>query len=189
MKELKDTIDVILKYSSKKEQNRVNMDVRQKYEQLTRLLIKNDLSITTMESCTSGLIASLITDTEGASAIMKGACITYSNEAKVMDGVPKEIIDNFGVYSKETALAMSKACKNKFGADIGIGITGSFGNVDPNNPDSVPGEIYFSISFGDDEKAFHQSIPSQPSRHDYKLYAAELVADKLFDTLSEKGLC
>ena len=60
-----------------------------------------------MESCTSGLIASLITDTEGASAVMKGAYITYSNEAKVLHGVPKETIDKYGVYSYETAEDMA----------------------------------------------------------------------------------
>ncbi len=159
------------------------MNVRDKYERITKHLIKSKLTITTMESCTSGLIASLITDTEGASAILKGAYITYSNEAKVMNGVPQEIIDKYGVYSKETARSMSKACKEKFSADIGIGITGSFGNVDPNNADSVPGEIFFAITFGNDSSVWQSSIPVQPSRHDYKLCAADLVADKLLEIL------
>ena len=55
--------------------------VRRKYEKLTHRLIELGMTITTMESCTSGQIASLITDTEGASAILKGAFVTYSNEA------------------------------------------------------------------------------------------------------------
>ncbi|MBR0092847.1 MAG: CinA family protein, partial [Lachnospiraceae bacterium] len=66
--------------------------VRKKYADLTRLLIRNGISITTMESCTAGQIASLITDTEGASEIMKGAFVTYSNEAKIRQGVPAEVI-------------------------------------------------------------------------------------------------
>lgn len=68
------------------------------------------MTITTMESATSGQIASLITDTEGSSAILKGAFITYCNEAKIMQGVPAEILDKYTVYSKETAEAMAKAC-------------------------------------------------------------------------------
>lgn len=55
-------------------------DIRADYHKLTKLLISKELHITTMESATSGQIASLITDTEGASAIFKGALITYCNE-------------------------------------------------------------------------------------------------------------
>ena len=115
------------------------IEVRKKYEALTRLLIQKNRTITTMESCTSGQIASLITDTEGSSAIIKGAFVTYSNEAKIMQGVPEEIIQKYGVYSLETAEEMAKACRNTYKADYGVGVTGSFGNVDPNNEDSVPG--------------------------------------------------
>ena len=47
--------------------------IRNDYKKLTETLREKNISITTMESCTSGQIASLITDTEGASGIMKGA--------------------------------------------------------------------------------------------------------------------
>ena len=80
--------------------------VRGKYKELTLGLIRRGLTITTMESCTSGQIASLITDTEGSSAVLKGAFVTYSNEAKIMQGVPAAIIGTYGVYSAETASAM-----------------------------------------------------------------------------------
>ena len=53
----------------------VEKDIRQDYRKLTELLIEWNMSITTMESATAGQIASLITDTEGASAIFKGASI------------------------------------------------------------------------------------------------------------------
>lgn len=165
------------------------MDVRHKYEKLTKLLIKNNLTITTMESCTSGQIASLITDTEGSSRILKGAYITYSNEAKIMAGVDSSIIDTYGVYSKETALAMAKKCKERFQADIGIGITGSFGNVDPANKDSVPGQVHYAIICGDESIVKNALLPSQASRHDYKMYAADLVVDDLLSLLKSKGIC
>ena len=51
----------------------IESDIRNNYRALTKCLIEKHLSITTMESATSGQIASLITDTEGASAILKGA--------------------------------------------------------------------------------------------------------------------
>ncbi len=114
--------------------------------ELTKYLIDNNLEIATMESCTSGLIASNITDYEGSSAIMKGSYISYSNEAKIMFGVPSDIIDTYGVYSAETAIEMARVAKDTFKSDISIGVTGSFSNVDPNNKDSIAGEIYFQIN-------------------------------------------
>ena len=158
--------------------------VRSKYAALTQALIKKNITITTMESCTSGQIASLITDTEGSSAIMKGACITYSNEAKVMEGIPAETIQHFGVYSAETAQAMSSTCQKKYRAAIGIGVTGSFGNVDPANADSVPGEVFFAISYNDSVSCYHCLVPAQSSRLAYKLYMADVVADRVTEILS-----
>lgn len=114
---------------------------------VTKILIEKELEVATMESCTSGLIASNITDYEGASAILKGSCITYSNDTKVMAGVRHETIEEYGVYSPETAYEMALTTRIKFDADLGIGITGSFGNVDPTNQDSVAGEIYFNIVY------------------------------------------
>ena len=153
--------------------------VREKYALLTNTLIEKNLTITTMESCTSGQIASLIADTEGSSAIIKGACITYSNEAKVKEGVMQATIDDFGVYSPETAAAMAITCKEKYDADIGIGVTGSFGNADPNNSDSIPGEVWFAIATEESTKCFHCTIPNQNSRLNYKLYMADVLADQL----------
>ena len=121
--------------------------VQKKYNLLTKTLIAKKITITLMESCTSGLIASLITDTEGSSEIFKGSFVTYSNKAKIRQGVPAETIENFGVYSKETAMAMASACKKAMGTDIGIGITGTFGNVDPLNKDSTVGQAFFAIDF------------------------------------------
>lgn len=153
--------------------------VRDKYATITRELIASNTTITTMESCTSGQVASLITDTEGASAIMRGAFVTYSNEAKVMQGVPSATIGQYGVYSAQTAAAMAQACRAAYGADLGVGITGSFGNVDPNNADSVPGEVFFALATDKDTRAYHCTMPQQPSRLHYKLYIAGVVADVL----------
>ena len=157
--------------------------VRKKYEAITKHLIERGITITTMESCTSGQIASLITDTEGASAVLKGAFITYSNEAKVRQGVPEEVIEQYGVYSRETACAMAEVCRKAYQADLGIGVTGSFGNPDPNNADSVPGEVYFAIAGPKGTEAWHCLIPVQGSRADYKYFMADLVAERLTEYL------
>lgn len=163
--------------------------IREGYHRLTELLIEKELTITTMESATSGQIASLITDTEGSSAVLKGAFITYSNEAKILQGVPAEIIEKYSVYSKETAEAMAKACMKAYNADLGIGVTGTMGNVDPANPaDSEPGQVFFAIGVrvggALQVESFHIELEPQPSRLMYKLAAAEEVRQRLIRKIS-----
>ena len=116
-----------------------------------------------MESCTSGFIASLLTDTEGASEVFRGSFVTYSNEAKILCGVPEEVIRVHGVYSKETAIAMATTCRGKFGTDVGIGVTGTFGNVDPANADSTPGIVYAAISDG--RQSIQNEYAQEPGNH------------------------
>lgn len=152
---------------------------REKYTAITRLLIEKGLTITSMESCTAGQIISLLTDTEGSSAVVKGAFVTYCNEAKVQQGVPEEVIRQYGVYSEETARAMAGACRRAYHADIGIGVTGSFGNTDPANADSVPGHVDYAIETEDGVSSWSCEIPPQPSRKDYKFFIAEKVADQI----------
>lgn len=154
--------------------------VREKYKKLTLILIEKHLSISTMESATSGQVASLITDTEGASAVFRGSLVTYSNEMKIRMGVPAEIIDRYSVYSKETAIEMARVCMATFGTDIGIGITGTMGNVDPENAiSSIPGQVYFAIVYGNAIQAYYVEIPARETRLDYKLAVAEEIYNEL----------
>ncbi len=158
--------------------------VREDYRKLTKLLIKKNMTITTMESATSGQIASLITDTEGSSAVFKGAFITYCNEAKIMQGVPADILDRYTVYSKETAEAMAKACAESYRADIGIGVTGTMGNVDPANPEaSKPGQVYFAIYIRGAISSYYIELEPQPTRLAYKLAVAKEIYDELIEKI------
>ena len=94
-------------------------------ETITTELIERNLTITFMESCTSGLLASMFTDTAGASAVFKGSLVTYSNEMKIAAGVPSETIERFGVYSSECARAMAETAGKIYGSDVAVAITGS----------------------------------------------------------------
>ncbi len=96
----------------------------QNWKKIVALLTKNKQTISTMESCTGGLVASEITNISGASEVFKEGYITYCNEAKIALGVPKETIERYSVYSKETALAMAKAVVERSKATYGIGVTG-----------------------------------------------------------------
>lgn len=149
------------------------------WQDLTRELIRRHLTISTMESMTGGIIASLITDTEGASGIFPGGLVTYCNEEKIRGGVPAEVIRDFTVYSAETAGAMARACRFRCHTDIGIGVTGTAGNPDPVNPEnSVPGRVWFGISLEDRTETFLRELKTGP-RRTMKLAAAAEVAAEL----------
>ena len=149
---------------------------------IIKKLIDTHTTISTMESCTSGMIASTITDTEGASAIFPGGYVTYLNETKIFIGVEEEIIQKYGVYSKECAEAMAKTVQEKLHTDIAIGITGTTGNVDPNNADSVQGQVYFCIRIGNQAHTFElQAEAADVSRHEIK----QMYADEVFEKLGE----
>ena len=171
--------------AGKKLDEQMEKTIRNNYRRLTGCLIDRKMTITTMESITCGQIASLITDTEGASAILKGAFVTYSNEAKIMQGVPAEVLDTYTVYSKETAEAMARACTEAYNADIGIGVTGTMGNIDPSNPDaSVPGQVYFAIGVKGEIQSYYIELEPQPTRLAYKLAVAKEIYDELMKRIS-----
>ena len=153
------------------------------YERLTKTLMEQKLEIAVMESCTSGCIASLITDTEGASAVMKGSLVTYSNWAKVKCGVPSVLIEKYGVYSRETAGAMAITVREYFESDIAAGVTGSLGRADPANEDSVPGQVYFAVDYLGEVHLFYMGDVFGRDRHESKLIIAKRVAEEILNIL------
>ena len=95
-------------------------------EQVARLL--EGRSIAVAESCTGGMMAARLTDRAGSSAYVLGGVVVYSNEAKVAHaGVPAELIERHGAVSVEVAAALADGARERFGADVGIGITGIAG--------------------------------------------------------------
>ena len=93
-------------------------------EDIVKYLINKNITIATMESCTGGLLASMITDIEGASNILKFSAITYASEYKVYMGVKEETINNYTVYSREVVQEMAYNITNIAKSDIGVGISG-----------------------------------------------------------------
>ncbi len=80
------------------------------------------------ESCTGGGLAARLTELPGASAYFAGGVVAYSNRAKIdLLGVDEGLIDEFGAVSPEIAEALARGAMERFGADIGVGITGVAG--------------------------------------------------------------
>lgn len=155
-------------------------EVREQYRRLTKRLIEKGLTISTMESATGGQLCSLFTDTEGASAVVRGGLVTYCNEMKLRFGVSAETLEKYSVYSNEISREMALKCREWFDTDIGIGITGTTGNIDPCNAEhSEPGRVYFSISLGNTLRDYALSLEPQPGRLAYKLLIARHIGDEL----------
>jgi PncC family amidohydrolase len=97
---------------------------------MTRRLRKKGWTISTAESCTGGLLASLITDISGASQWFSQGWVVYSNDAKMRElGVEKSAFDEgeAGAVSHEVAVQMARGARYQSGSDVSIAITGIAG--------------------------------------------------------------
>ena len=95
-------------------------------EQVAELLA--GLTIATAESCTGGLMAGRLTERAGSSAYVLGGVVVYSDAAKTaFADVPAELIERHGAVSPEVAAALADGAIARFGADVGVGITGVAG--------------------------------------------------------------
>jgi len=85
-------------------------------------------TVAVAESCTGGLMSARLTERGGSSAYMLGGVVVYSNAAKIaLADVPAELIERHGAVSPEVAAALADGARARFGADVGIGITGIAG--------------------------------------------------------------
>ena len=91
-------------------------------------LISKGQTLCTAESCTGGLLASLLTHLEGSSQFYMGGVSAYANHAKIrLLEVPEAAISSFGAVSEEVAIAMAEGAMKKLGADFAISVTGIAG--------------------------------------------------------------
>lgn len=129
----KNSIEKMLSKAASEIKNRIE-DYIYSYEDETieevvyKMLKKNNMKVAFCESCTGGLISSKFTRIPGASEVFDRAYVTYSNLSKIEDlGVSKDILNQYGAVSKETALEMAKGLLNKTNVDIALSITGIAG--------------------------------------------------------------
>lgn len=128
------------------------------FSNIVKLLIKNNKTISIMESCTGGGVANAITNIEGASEVFKFGAVTYSNEYKIKMGVSRDIIDKYSVYSMETANEMSKNISLFTNSNYGIGITGKLNRIDKYNPYGKDNIVYISIYDSDNDKYYNSIV-------------------------------
>ena len=103
-----------------------------------------DLKIATAESCTGGLVASLLTDIEGLSSTFERGFVTYTEDAKCeMLGVDRSLIDKHSAVSEPVARAMAEGALRASGACLAVSVTGFAGRA---GPDDEPGRVHFALA-------------------------------------------
>jgi nicotinamide-nucleotide amidase len=109
-------------------------------------LTARNLSLSTAESCTGGLLASRITDTPGSSRIFHQGFVTYSNEAKMnLLGVDPALIQEFGAVSEPVARAMAEGARSKAGSAFALSVTGIAG-PDGGSPEKPVGLVFIALA-------------------------------------------
>ena len=97
-------------------------------EKLLEACRDKHLKLATVESCTGGLVAAVITSIAGASDVFVAGFVTYSNNAKTeLLGVSVELITAHGAVSEGTARAMAEGVINATEANVGLAVTGIAG--------------------------------------------------------------
>jgi nicotinamide-nucleotide amidase len=114
-------------------------------EEATRRLLEKacerELTLATAESCTGGMLASLLTDVQGSAHAFDRGFVTYTRESKIeMLGVPAEVIDGEGVVSRAVAIAMAEGALERSRANLTVGITGFADKGDE------PGLVHFACA-------------------------------------------
>ena len=115
---------------------------------IVKLLTRKKLTLSFVESCTGGLLASSITSISGSSKVFNLGLVTYSNNAKIkLLKVPKKTITKYGAVSYETCLSMVKNLSKISKSNMSISITGVAG---PNGgtKEKPVGLVYIGLKKG-----------------------------------------
>ena len=122
-----------------------------KYTQvfIVPLILKNNLSISTVELTTCGLLSDVLTGVSGASNFFIMGMTPYSNEMKIKIGFPRKETSNdgYGVVSQQAAEQLAKCIRDYSGSDIGIAETGllTSSELKKKRTGKKAGEVYASI--------------------------------------------
>ena len=150
-------------------------------------LIKNNITISSAESCTGGMFAEKLTSVPGISAVFGRSYVTYSNEAKTeILGVKEETLKAHGAVSEETAREMARGLKKVSGSRICVSVTGIAG-PDGGTPEKPVGLVYIGAVCDDKEvcrKIQMRNISRQWNRN-YSMLNMFDVVNRLIDEITD----
>ena len=146
-------------------------------EEIGKILIKRNLTISTTESCTGGLLSSKLTDISGSSSYITLNLVTYANEAKSkMLGV---ILDEDGAVSENCAQQMAKGLYKLTKSDICVSTTGIAGPTGGTKEKPV-GLMYSTIYTPDKSQTYKIQVDSNLTRIETKERFAEEVLKNIY---------
>lgn len=152
------------------------------FKKIVLELIKRGETIATMESCTGGGVANAITCIEGASEVLKFSAVTYSNQYKIKMGVSADVINEYSVYSMETAHEMALNISKFANSDFGVGITGKLNRADVNNNFGKDNQVFVSIYYKDEYYDMVINVDKK-TRKQNKDVVIDLIIEKLGELL------
>lgn len=118
-------------------------DIDEMAEAVLALACEHDLMLAAAESCTGGMLASLLTDIPGKSHAFERGFVTYTDEAKhELLGVPMAVLQDAGAVSEPAARAMADGALSHSRADIAVAITG----YAEGGPDQPAGLVHFACA-------------------------------------------
>lgn len=156
------------------------------FKEIIEILTERNETIATMESCTGGGVANAITNIEGSSNVLKFSAVTYSNEYKIKMGVDSKVIDEYSVYSMETAHEMAKNISDFAHSTYGVGITGKLNRADEFNNYGADNEVFVSIYHNG--KYIDTSLKvNRATRRENKELVIDEIIKMLGCVINEKG--
>jgi len=150
---------------------------------LQRVLVEKRMTVTTAESCTGGLIASLITKEAGSSQVFGAGFVTYANTAKQQVlNVSEDTLNGHGAVSEGVVRAMLLGALTKANADIGIAVSGVAG-PGGGSEDKPVGTVWLAWGTKDKSDAIRLQIPG--SRERFQILVAAIGLDLMRRQLLE----
>ena len=144
---------------------------------VAELMIEKQATLGMAESCTGGMLSSMITDIPGSSKFYRGGLVTYTEDAKTgILGVDKDVIAREGAVSEPVARQMAERVRIFLGSMIGLGITGLAGPHSDGSGKPV-GLAYIAVSLAGDSQCKELTLGS--GRQAFKERASQVALDML----------
>jgi len=158
-------------------------ELDRKAEQAMRRLCDKGLTVATAESCTGGLLASLLTDIEGCGHGFDRGFVTYSGEAKQeLLGLPAELVDHNDAVNAKVARAMAEGALSRCQADIALSVTGFAG---PSGPNCEEGLVYMACARRGGETKIEERHFGPIGRGPVRIEALKVLVDMLCRAIDE----
>lgn len=118
-------------------------------DEVAKILVKNNLTISVAESCTGGMVSSSLINYPGISSVFMEGCVTYSNEAKMKSlNVKEETLNSVGAVSEQCAKEMAEGVAARHNTNIGLSTTGIAG-PEGGSEEKPVGLVYMGIKIND----------------------------------------